>query len=85
MSPFHETSEEVIFAMLQCSTAEWSIVPLMWQFPDNASSLLDMRVIAYRDAVPLVGRQTTSTRVVDALAEVKTGSARALAASHGGV
>ena len=84
MSPFHETSEEVIFAMLQRSTAEWSIVPLMWQFPDNASSLLDMRVIAHRDAVPLVGRETTSTCVVDALAEMKTGSARALAASQGG-
>ena len=70
--------------MLQCSTAEWSIVPLMWQLPDNASSLLDMMVIAYRDVVPLVGRETTSTCVVDALAEMKTGSARALAASQGG-
>ena len=56
----------------------------MWQLPDNASSLLDMMVIAYRDAVPLVGRETTSTCVVDALAEMKTGSARALAASQGG-
>ena len=79
----HETSEEVIFAMLQCSTTEWSIVPLVWEFPDDASSLLDMKVTACLAAVPLVCIRTKASCAVDSLVEMRTGSVRALAPAQG--